>query len=98
MRRYALRDDQWDRIKEQLPGREGHIGVTAKDNRLFVEAVLYSLPMPSGPSLARPSGSLWRSDKSSDAWKNVFEILAADADNTSALIDSTITPTSPGPG
>ena len=41
MRRYALRDDQWDRIKDILPGREGHVGVTARDNRLFVEAVLY---------------------------------------------------------
>ena len=39
MRRYGLRDDQWDRIKDILPGREGHVGVTAKDNRLFVEAV-----------------------------------------------------------
>ena len=38
MRRYALRDDQWDRIKDLLPGRAGHVGVTAKDNRLFVEA------------------------------------------------------------
>src|SRR5258708_20976967 len=44
MRRYALRDDQWDRIKDILPGREGHVGVTAKDNRLFVEAVLYRYP------------------------------------------------------
>ena len=41
MRRYALRDDQWERIKNLLPGREGHVGVTARDNRLFVEAVLY---------------------------------------------------------
>ena len=41
MRRYALRDDQWDRIKDILPGREGHVGATAKDNRLFVEAVIY---------------------------------------------------------
>lgn len=41
MRRYGLRDDQWDRIKDLLPGREGHVGVTAKDNRRFVEAVLY---------------------------------------------------------
>ena len=41
MRRYALRDDQWDRIKDILPGREGHVGGTAKDNRLFVEAVLF---------------------------------------------------------
>ena len=41
MRRYGLRDDQWDRIEDVLPGRKGHVGVTAKDNRLFVEAVLY---------------------------------------------------------
>jgi len=41
MRRYGLRDDQWDRIKDLLPGREGHVGGTAKDNRLFIEAVLY---------------------------------------------------------
>ena len=38
---YALRDDQWDRIKDFLPGREGHVGGTAADNRLFAEAVLY---------------------------------------------------------
>ncbi len=41
MRRYALRDDQWGRIKDFLPGREGHVGGTAADNRLFVDAVLY---------------------------------------------------------
>ena len=40
-RRYALRDDQWERIKDSLPGRPSHMGVTARDNRLFVEAVLY---------------------------------------------------------
>ena len=26
MHRYALRDDQWDKIKDFLPGREGHVG------------------------------------------------------------------------
>jgi transposase len=41
MRRYGLHDDEWERIKDLLPGREGDVGVTAKDNRLFVEAVLY---------------------------------------------------------
>ena len=40
-RRYALRDDQWERIQDLVPGRVGHVGGTAKDNRLFVEAVLY---------------------------------------------------------
>ncbi len=41
MRRFGLRDDQWGRIKDLLPGREGSVGVTAADNRLFVDAVLY---------------------------------------------------------
>ena len=41
MRRFGLRDDQWERIKNLLPGREGSVGVTAADNRQFVEAVLY---------------------------------------------------------
>lgn len=41
MRRYAPRDDQWERIRDLLPGREDTVGVTAVDNRLFVEAVLY---------------------------------------------------------
>jgi transposase len=41
MRRYTLRDDQWERIKDLLPGRKETVGVTAKNNRLFVEGVLY---------------------------------------------------------
>lgn len=40
-RRFALRDDQWSRIKPVLPGRARHVGGKAKDNRLFVKAVLY---------------------------------------------------------
>jgi hypothetical protein len=40
MRRYAPRDDQWDPIQ----GREGHVGGTAADNSLFVEAVLFTTP------------------------------------------------------
>ena len=40
-RPYALRNGQWERIKDLLPGQEGKVGVTAKENRLFVEAVLY---------------------------------------------------------
>jgi hypothetical protein len=42
MRRYAIRDDQWDRIKDFLPGREGHVGGTAEDKRHQVSD--WSLP------------------------------------------------------
>ena len=41
MRRYAIRDDQWERISHLLPGRPETVGVTAKNNRLFIDAVLY---------------------------------------------------------
>ena len=41
VRRYGLRDDQWARIEFLLPGRVGYVGGTARDNRLFVDAVLY---------------------------------------------------------
>src|SRR3984893_12301231 len=40
MQRFGLRDDQWERIKDLLPGREGHVGGNAADNRLFVDAVV----------------------------------------------------------
>src|SRR6185437_14069338 len=97
MRRYALRDDQWDRIKDILPGREGHVGVTAKDNRLFVEAVIYryragipwrDLPERFGdPIKIHTRFSRWAK---SGVWKKLFEMLAEDADNEYAMIDSTI--------
>ena len=57
MRRYALRDDQWDRIQDILPGREGHVGGTAADNRLLVEAVSQ---VSRRHPLARSARALWR--------------------------------------
>ncbi|GAJ46606.1 hypothetical protein HE1_00941 [Holospora elegans E1] len=40
---YALRGDQWDKKKVRLPEKLENISsFTAKDNHLFVEAVLYS--------------------------------------------------------
>src|SRR5947199_8459904 len=39
--RLILRAGQWERVKHVLPGKEPDRGVTAKDNRLFLEAVLW---------------------------------------------------------
>jgi len=41
MARMSLRDDQWERIRPLLPGKQTDCGVTAKDNRTFLEAVLW---------------------------------------------------------
>ena len=97
MRRHALRDDQWELVRDLLPGRVGSVGVTAADNRLFVEAVLYryrtgvpwrDLPERFGDGVAvHLRFSRWAK---SGVWEKVFQHLAADADNEYAMIDSTI--------
>ena len=40
-RRHEITDDQWDALEDLLPGKEGDRGVTAKDNRLFVNAIMW---------------------------------------------------------
>jgi transposase len=97
MRRYALRDDQWERIKDFLPGRVGHVGGTAADNRLFVEAVLYryraGVPwrdLPERFGSWKNVHRRWSRWAQSNVWKTVFQHLADDADNEYAMIDSTI--------
>ena len=97
MRRYSIRDDQWERIQDLLPGRAGHVGVTAKDNRLFVEAVLYryrtgipwrDLPERFGCGVkVHTRFSRWAK---TGVWERVFQHVAVDADNEYAMIDATI--------
>jgi transposase len=97
MRRYGLRDDQWDRIKDLLPGREGAVGVTAADNRLFIEAVLYrsrtGIPWRDLPDRFGDWKNVHRRFSrwaESGIWERVFEHVAADADTEYAMLDSTI--------
>ena len=94
MRRYGLRDDQWDRIKDILPGREGHVGGTAADNRLFVEAVLFrfraGIPwrdLPErfgGRKIVYQRFNRWAK---SGVFERVFRLLASDHDNEYMMID-----------
>ena len=96
-RRYALRDDQWERIKDLLPGRAGQPGAQARDNRLFVDAVLYryraGIPWRDLPArfgdfrVVHLRHSRW---SQSGVWQRVLDALAQDADNEYAMIDSTI--------
>ena len=41
MGQYELSASQWEQLEGSLPGRLGHVGVTAKDNRSFVNGVLW---------------------------------------------------------
>ncbi|WP_373683536.1 IS5 family transposase [Acinetobacter sp. YH18001] len=96
-KRYALKDEQWEQIKDLLPGRMGTVGVTAKDNRLFVEAVLYryrsGIPWRDLPEcfgdfrVVHTRFSRWAK---TGVWQRVFEVLSHDSDNEYAMLDSTI--------
>lgn len=97
VKRYGLRDDQWDRIKDLLPGRAGSEGRPARDNRLFVEAVLYryraGIPWRDLPErfgdfrVVHTRFTRWARR---GVWKRVLDHLVQDADNEYAMIDATI--------
>ena len=61
--RFVLTDDVWVRLEPHLPGKQGDAGATGKDNRLFLEAVLWRVR----------TGSPWR-DLPADFgnWNSVF--------------------------
>ena len=91
MERFGIRDDQWNRIKDILPGREDHVGGSAPDNRRFVEAVLYrfrtGIPWRDLPERF----GHWKSTHqrfSRWAKSGVFERIFAD--NEYMMIDATI--------
>ena len=99
MKRYALRDDQWEKIKPLLPVKEGDPGRTAKDNRLFVEAILYryraGIPwrdLPERFGDFRVIHTRFTRWAQKGVWEKIFKILAEDADNEYAMIDSKSTP------
>lgn len=92
-----LRDDQWDRIKDSLPGVSGSVGRPVEDNRRFVEGVIWvgrnggrwrSLPREYGNwSTVHKRFKRW-SDQG--VWQMIFNELALSADTEWVMIDSTI--------
>ena len=97
MARRELRDDQWNKIKDLLPGKVSDPGRSAMDNRLFMDAILW---------IAR-TGAHWRElpehfgawnsvfqryNRWSKAgvWERLFQALSDDPDFEYVMIDSTI--------
>ncbi len=94
--RHAIADADWDRIKDLLPGRPGQPGWVAKDNRLFLDAVLWiaktGVPWRDLPERFGNWNSVWkRFDRWSrkGTWKLVFEALQ-DPDLEWLILDSTV--------
>ena len=94
--RHAISDADWERIKDLLPGRPGQTGWVAKDNRLFIDAVLWwartGAPWRDLPERFGNWNSVWkRFDRwaKKGTWRRVFEALQ-DPDREWLILDSTI--------
>ncbi len=94
-RRYELTDEQWQRIEHLLPGKEGDPGRTAKDNRLFVNAVLWiartGAPWPDLPERFGKYNSVFQRFNrwsKKGIWQDLFEALQ-EPDLEWLMIDST---------
>ena len=96
LHRHAISDGDWERIKDLLPGRTGQTGWLARDNRLFIDAVLWiaktGAPWRDLPLRFGKWNSVWkRFDRWSakGTWRLVFDALQ-DPDLEWLILDSTI--------
>jgi putative transposase len=97
LERLVITDPQWLKLEPLLPGRVGYVGGTARDNRLFLEAVLWiartGAPWRDLPSCFGRWNSVYvRYNRWAIAgvWGRVFEALKEDPDLEYIMIDSTI--------
>jgi transposase len=97
LERLMLSDAQWERIAPLLPGKAGDRGVTARDNREFLEAVLWRVRAGAPWRDIPPEFGAWNSIfrrfrrwAASGVFERVFHVLSGEPDFEYALIDGTI--------
>ena len=96
-KRYELSDVQWQRICELIPGKAGDPGRTGRDNRLFVNGVLWvlrsgahwhDLPLRYGKwKSVHKRFTRWAK---AGVWERIFSALTADPDNDYLMLDSSL--------
>ncbi len=95
--RFVISDAMWGVISQLLPGKSTDRGVTAADNRRFLEAVLWRVRTGS-PWRDLPSGfgnwnSIFRRFRrwaKAGVFESLFKALSNEPDFEYALIDGTI--------
>ncbi|KFC68933.1 Transposase [Bosea sp. LC85] len=95
--RLILRDDQWERISPHIIGDERTRGSSGRNNRMFVEAVLWIVrtgsPWRDLPEVFGDWNSVFRrfsrwSHKG--VWWRIFAAMSDDPDFEYLIVDSTI--------
>ena len=97
MDRFVLTDAQWVKMEPLCLGKPSDHGRSGKDNRLFVEAVLWIARTGSPWRDLPPSFGRWisvytrfRDWVKADMWKRLFEAASDEPDMEYAMIDATI--------
>jgi transposase len=95
--RFVIGDAMWERIAPQLPGKASDRGVTAGDNRLFLEAVLWRVrtgsPWRDLPDVFGNWNSVFQRFRrwaKKGVFERLFEAISDEPDLEYALIDGTI--------
>ena len=95
--RFVISDAVWEKIAPLLPGKVTDRGVTARDNRLFLEAVLWrvrtGLPWRDLPDEFGHWNSVFQRFRRwvrAGVFERIFECLSGEPDFEYALIDGTI--------
>lgn len=95
--RFVVSNAAWAKVASLLPGKASDSGVTAKNNRLFLEAVLWrvrtGLPWRDLPSEFGRWNSVFQRFRRwvrAGVFDRVFERLSDEPDFEYALIDGTI--------
>jgi len=95
--RFMVSDEMWAKVEMLLPGKASDRGVSARDNRLFLEAVLWrvrtGLPWRDLPTDFGKWNSVFQRFRRwavAGVFDRIFERLSGEPDFEYALIDGTI--------
>ena len=95
--RFVVTDAFWKRLEVHLPGKASDAGATAKNNRLFLEAVFWRVRTGSPWRDLPPTFGNWNSQfrrfrrwAQTGVFESLFNAMSDDPDLEYALIDGTI--------
>ena len=96
MVRKLLNDGQWTKLEPLLPGKVTDRGATAKNNRLFLEAVLWIMRTGAPWRDLPPELGNWHTTftrfsrwSNTGVWERVFMTVSGDRDLEEVFFDST---------
>ena len=96
-KRYELSDERWERISPLIAGKASDPGRTGRDNRLFVNAVLWVIrsgahwhDLPERCGKYKSVHKRFTRWANRGVWERIFAALTSDPDNRYLMLDITV--------